>query len=85
MTRAIISLMHGNFRESLFVNPFGTLLALALVIVPWWILIDVVRKNESFYRVYGNMESLFIRKRWLSYSAVAIVMLNWFWNMTKGL
>jgi len=84
-TRAIISLMQGNFRESLFINPFGIIAALALLIIPFWILADVLRNNDSFFRYYRKGESFFIRKRWLSFCAILVVMLNWFWNLSKGL
>ena len=84
-TRAIISLMQGNFRESLFVNPFGIIGSLALIIIPFWVLIDIIKRNDSFYRLFLKMESLFATKHWVAFSAIIVVMLNWFWNMSKGL
>lgn len=77
--------MQGNFRESFFVNPFGIIGALALVVIPFWILIDTIKRNDSFYRSFLKIESLFATKHWLSFWAIVIVMLNWFWNMSKGL
>lgn len=84
-TRALLLLINGNIRESLLTNPFGLLLALALVIIPFWIVTDILRKRESFYRKYVWIERFLTQNRWAAVSAVAVVALNWFWNITKGL
>jgi len=31
------------------------------------------------------MEQLFLRSRWVTVSAVAIMIANWVWNISKGM
>ncbi|MGA7159813.1 MAG: DUF2752 domain-containing protein [Bacteroidota bacterium] len=84
-TRSLLLLMSGRLHESLMMNPFGIVLALALVIVPLWIMIDTFGRSHSFYRRYAQIEHLLTHNKLLAAFAVAVVMLNWFWNISKGL
>lgn len=84
-TRALLLLAHGRFRDSFMMNPFGMMLALALVVIPLWIVTDTISRSDSFYRRYMRMEHLLSQNRLLAAGAAAIVALNWFWNITKGL
>jgi hypothetical protein len=84
-TRALTLLMSGDVRGSLFINPFGALLALALVIIPLWVVIDVLRRSDSLFRWYVLVERSLVKRKWISVPAIALVVLNWFWNIAKGL
>ena len=84
-TRALMVLMKGDVGGSLLINPFGFLLALGLAIVPLWVGVDLMRKNESFFRTYFAAESLIAGKSWIAALAVVAVALNWAWNIAKGL
>jgi Protein of unknown function (DUF2752) len=84
-TRSLLLLLHGEVSAAFMTNPFGLLLAFALAIVPLWIAIDVARKKESFYRLYLWVEGLFIQSKWVTGSAVTVVVLNWIWNIAKGM
>jgi Protein of unknown function (DUF2752) len=84
-TRSLVLLMHGEFRESLMMNPFGMLLAVALIVIPLWVVADTLSNSESFYRRYVQMEQLLMHNKLLAVCAVVIVALNWVWNITKGL
>jgi Protein of unknown function (DUF2752) len=83
-TRSLLLLIHGRFLESFMMNPFGILLAVALTVVPLWIMADTLSSSESFYRRYVQIEQILMRNKLLAACAVAIVALNWFWNITKG-
>jgi len=84
-TRSLIELMRGNVKEAFLINPFGLVMAFAILAIPLWIAADTVRRSDSFYRSYGMMEQVLASNKWVSISAVMIVLLNWFWNITKGL
>ncbi len=84
-TRSLLLLIQGRIFDSFMMNPFGIFAAIALATVPLWILADTVRRSESFYRRYVEMEQLLSRNRFLAACAAAIVTLNWFWNIAKGL
>jgi hypothetical protein len=66
-------------------NPIGVLLALGLIVIPGWVVVDVVRKRDSLLRWYAKGERLFSGNKWIAVPAVALVVLNWVWNITKGL
>ncbi|TRZ74960.1 MAG: DUF2752 domain-containing protein [Bacteroidetes bacterium] len=82
-THAILSITKGNFRQALDENILGFPAALMLVIFPVWVLIDLIRKKESFYYFYFWAES-FLRKKWVAYSALVFLLANWGWNIFKN-
>jgi hypothetical protein len=84
-TRALTILMNGDIRGSLLINPLGVLLALALAIIPLWIIVDTLRRNDSLFRWYVSMERSFATHKWISVPAITVVLLNWFWSIAKGL
>ncbi|WP_409024889.1 DUF2752 domain-containing protein [Flavobacterium sp.] len=83
-TRAVTLILEGKFIESLLLNPFGILVAVVMTIFPFWILIDIILKKESFFRMYKKTEAT-IRKPWLASILILLVLLNWIWNIYKHL
>jgi len=84
-TRSVTALCHGNVKQAFLTNPFGPIMALALLVIPMWIALDTLRRTDSFYRSYTKMERLLATNKWLSISAAVVVLLNWLWNIAKGL
>ena len=84
-TRAIVLLANGDVERSILENPFGVLLALGLIAVPVWLVVDTVRKRDSLLRWYLRGEHLLRGNKWVAVPAVALVVVNWVWNITKGL
>jgi len=82
-THAVLSITKGDFRQALDENILGFPAALMLVIFPVWILIDLFRKKESFYRFYFWAE-YFLRKKWVAYFALVFLLANWGWNIYKN-
>ncbi len=83
-TRAVTLLLKGRFIESLVLNPIGIVVAIIMIIFPIWILIDIIFKKETFYFWYKKAEGT-IRKPWLAYILIVLVLLNWIWNLYKHL
>jgi hypothetical protein len=83
-TRAVILLLEGKTIESIFLNPFGILVAIIMTIFPIWILMDIFLKKETFYFWYKKTETT-IRKPWLALILILLVLLNWIWNIYKHL
>ncbi|MBI4428651.1 MAG: DUF2752 domain-containing protein [Ignavibacteriales bacterium] len=84
-TRSIAALAVGDVQESLLINPFGLLTAFALVIVPLWILADILRKRDSFYNRYVVAERYVTQHRWVVLLAGLIIVANWIWNISKAM
>jgi hypothetical protein len=79
-TRATILLFDGKFSESLMMNPFGILTNILIFASVGWMFRDIIRNRETFFP--------FLRKRWdyrIVITIIIIVLLNWIWNISKGL
>lgn len=83
-TRAIVALIHGNVLQSLSLNPLGIILTIGLVSLPLWISYDLITRKSSLLHAYRKSESL-LNRRWIAIPAIVLVLLNWAWNIYKGL
>ncbi|VXB35836.1 conserved membrane hypothetical protein [Flavobacterium sp. 9AF] len=83
-TRAVVEISKGNLIDSLFINPFGILVAVIMIVSPFWILLDLIFKRESFYLFYNKIE-LFLRDKKTAIILIVLVLLNWIWNINKNL
>jgi hypothetical protein len=81
-THAVLSIAKGKFRQALDENILGYPVLLMLVLFPLWILYDLIRRKESFYRFYLWAESI-LRKKWIAWSALIFLLVNWGWNIFK--
>jgi hypothetical protein len=83
-TRSVLNLLHGEILEALYINPFGLIIAVIMLTLPIWIIFDITTKKRTLYDFYFRVES-FIRKPIIAIPLVLLVILNWIWNITKGL
>jgi len=82
-TRSMLSLLQGDVVAAWFWNPFGFLIFAGLMIAPFWMMHDVVRKQRTMLTVYQTMEAQLQRKI-VAWPMVIMVLLNWCWNIYKG-
>lgn len=82
-TRAISELIRGNPVGSLEINPNGVVLASIMLVLPVWLLWDVCTKSDSLFRFYGWFEQK-LKRRWVWGIFCFFVLLNWVWNIYKG-
>ena len=83
-TRATLSLVHGDILNSLYINPFGVIIAAIMFITPFWIFVDVVTRKDTSLEFYKKTE-LILKKRGIAITVILLVAANWIWNITKGL
>lgn len=83
-TRAIQLLLKNNWMASLQMNPFGIVVAILMVVLPLWIVFDTITKKETLFKSYKKAEAV-IRTKWLAVFLIVLVLLNWIWNIKKGL
>lgn len=83
-TRAIVLLTKGEVLQSILLNPLGIVVFLAMLIVPTWIISDVIRKKKSFYLTYKKIEK-FVQKKSVAIPLIALILANWIWNIYKNL
>ena len=82
-TRSIISLTKGNFVEAFDLNPIGYIVALIMLIAPVWIIVDIILRNNSLFVCYQKIES-HLKKQKYAIPLILLVIINWIWNITKG-
>lgn len=83
-TRAVVSLTKGNFAEALYTNPLGFVVAAIMLLLPLWIGLDLFRRSSSLVDFYKKIESL-LQKPMVAIPLIGLVLINWIWNITKGL
>lgn len=83
-TRAMMELAGGNPAGSLAINPNGLVLSVLLVVLPLWLLRDCCTKDDSLYRFYNRAEQQ-LKRKWFFGLICLLVVLNWIWNIVKGL
>ena len=83
-TRAVLLLSEGKIIDSLWLNPFGIIVAVIMTLFPLWVLTDIVFKKKTFFLAYQKAEAI-IRKPWIALVLILLVLLNWIWNLYKNL
>jgi hypothetical protein len=83
-TRSVMSLTKGDFIGALNVNPMGYIVALIMLMAPIWIVVDLIMRNNTLFNTYQKMETLLKRPTYAIPLAL-LVIINWIWNIAKGL
>ena len=83
-TRSVNSILHGDFSKAWFYNPLGFFVALVMLITPLWLVYDISLKRSSLLRFYGQVET-YINKPQVAIPLIGLVLINWIWNIMKGL
>ena len=83
-TRAVSYLFNGEMVNSFYMNPFGFIVAIIMIVSPVWIFFDFIKGKQSFFDFYKKAEHL-IRNKTIAISLIVLVILNWIWNIYKHL
>ena len=83
-TRSVVALVNGNFIDAIQTNPLGYFVAIIMMVFPIWILIDLVLKKDSLFKYYQKVE-MNLKKPLLAIPLSILIIINWVWNINKGL
>jgi hypothetical protein len=83
-TRAVQLTFKGNFIDSAMMNPFGIIISAILILLPFWIVIDLILKKDTFFKFYRRSEIILGEKK-TAIPLIILVVLNWIWNINKAL
>jgi hypothetical protein len=83
-TRSVISIIKGHFIEAFYLNPIGYIVAIIMLMSPVWIITDWVLRRYSFFYFYQKVET-YLKKPSYAIPLILILIVNWIWNITKGL
>lgn len=83
-TRSIEALLQGEWKTALWLNPLGPLAVLGLLVLPLWLAHDAITRQNSLYDGYVKGTKLLQQWQW-ALPLGALLVLNWAWNIWKGL
>lgn len=82
-TRSVLALLHGHVWHALLLNPFGAVIAVFLVISPFWLIYDTLTKHTGMFKTYQWLEHELKLKKY-AIPLILLVLANWIWNIYKG-
>ena len=83
-SRSVISLIKADFIGALNFNPIGYLIAIIMLIAPLWIIVDTIKRTNTLFDFYLKIET-YLKKPKIAIPLILLVIINWIWNITKGL
>lgn len=83
-TRSVLWILQGDFMAATLLNPIGLMVALIMVLAPLWIAFDLLTQKNSLFIFYRKLEK-FIQKKAVAIPLIVLVLINWVWNIIKGL
>ncbi len=79
-----MSIAKGEFINAALLNPLGFILVAIMIVVPIWIIVDLIKREESFYITYKKGEQKFIKPT-VYIPFIIVIIANWMWNIIKGI
>lgn len=84
-TRSIQALMHGHIGEAFMINPFGIISVAIIIGVLILLMLDLTTKKDYYYKTYRKIELYLQKHKIVSAGLIILVIINWAWNISKGL
>lgn len=82
--RAFFALLNGNIYESILINPYGLLLLLLAVFYITGMASDLIR-NKRWFQNWLKQAERYLANKYILTIIIALTILNWIWNINKGL
>ncbi|NDI99164.1 DUF2752 domain-containing protein [Flavobacterium sp. LaA7.5] len=83
-TRSVLTLMKGNIKDAVLINPLGLIVAAILLVFPFWLLYDLAYKKDTLYKSFLRFEKT-VKNKHIAVILIVLVIINWIWNIQKGL
>ncbi|MBE99262.1 DUF2752 domain-containing protein [Flavobacterium sp. D11R37] len=83
-TRSLVHLLNGHVQQAVLANPIGLLLAVIMVVLPFWLIFDIATGKDTVYKNYRTFEKTIVKK-WIAVPLVLLIIINWIWNIQKGI
>ena len=81
-TRAVRAVFHGEWLGALYYNPIGIIMAALMVVIPVWIVIDLLTNSVSLLNAYRITENK-LRSWPYAFAGILAILINWIWNLMK--
>lgn len=83
-TRAVLLLLRGEVSAAFLMNPVGPLVAVVTLLAAAGVIVDRIRGTDRV-RAVGDAAMRRLRQPMVARIAVLLVLVNWAWNLQKGL
>lgn len=83
-TRSILKIIQGEYGQAFYINPLGFVLSSGLLIIPLLLVVDMCFKKNSLFCLYYYVEK-WLKKPFILIPLSILVIINWIWNIGKGL
>lgn len=83
-TRSVLSIIQGDIAKAMLINPLGLVITAIMIAVPLWLFFDITSGKSTLYTNYRAAE-IWLSKKWIAAPLIAIVLINWIWNIYKNL
>jgi hypothetical protein len=83
-TRSAMLITQGELKKAALQNPLGFLLVLGLFSLPIWLLHDLITRRASLFQFSQSINEV-LKKPQYSYPLIILILINWCWNIFKGL
>ena len=80
-TRSLSFILHGHWMDALRQNPLGYIVAPALIIIPFWMLADLLRKQPTLFTTLQKAERRIKQQPLLLMLGALLIILNWIWKL----
>lgn len=80
-TKSVTSILSGNWSDGLQYNPIGYILLLTMMVMPVWLLYDLISKRTSLLNNYLNIELKIKKKPIIAIFGILLIALTWIWNL----
>jgi|JI7StandDraft_1071085.scaffolds.fasta_scaffold11309_6 hypothetical protein len=83
-TRSVISILNGDLIGGLFYNPLGPVLLMIMLVLSVLLIRDGLLSKRTTAEWYRSAEQK-IKKKYLAMPLIMAILINWMWNIYKGL
>ena len=85
ISRSLLILITGDIFQAFIINPLGLVAAVALLLIPMWILTDVLTAKCSLAEFFLRAENKLKTQKAFYIPGIAFILVNWGWNVIKEL
>jgi hypothetical protein len=84
-TRAIAAIFEGHFVRALNTNPIGYVILSVICFAQILMIIDLIRRSQVLYNFYRSIDLWLSQRMGLTIGIFALLLVNWIWNIYKGI
>lgn len=85
VTRSVQNIFIGNHREAFGINPLGFVLFGLMMILPVWIIYDLIFRRQTMFVAYTRTEQFLKKKKGIGLILIMLILAIWLRNIYNGI